>query len=587
MLTLITTGGSIPLKVDDYYIKELASGLDELIFSVSIWDNDYVLIQEESSIKEESNGKAALYLVKAIDAGKETALVKAQIDLDDWKSVMVVGYNSGSDTFPAIVEAVKPTGWAVDDQSGMVNARTIDMEAATPLDVLEKCRNTFNGATYRFDNVNKVITLVNSNIGENIGAFVTRDLNLKEQNYKGKSTGFATRLYAYGKDGLSFADINDGKPYVENHTYSGRVICAYWTDERYTIAQNLLADAQAKLDAMAVPQRSFDCSVVDLAATNPEKYSELDFKLFTIVGLIDQTRSGAKINHQVVERWIYPNHPEDNKIVLSTVAPRIQSQVAQIVQSINNVNSDWSQQQAAYYDALTAAILGAKGGSVRLLDTNNDGEPDTLYIADDPDPASAQMVWRFNYQGWAASTNGYNGPFVLGASFADGGTLYANVLKVLNINADNITSGTINADSINVTNINGQNIKDKTIGSNPLADSAVISRTINSGAVSTGKLADLAVSTGKLANLSVSNGKLGASAVSNGKLDGDLQGEVAQIEVNKSDIATINGYFTGGATMYSVAITAPLGLSIAGKTCQCVSLTIDGQTYNLVGWGSI
>ena len=574
MLTLITAGGSIPLKVDDYYIREIASGLDELSFSVSVWDEDYPLIQEESSIREESNGKAALYLVKAIDAGRETAVIKAQLDIDEWKSVLTVGYDSGSNTFPAIVDAVKPTGWTVNNQSGITGARTIKLDAATPLDVLEQCRSTFKGATYRFDNISKVITLVNMNNGQNLGAFVTRDLNLKENNYKGKSSGFATRLYARGKDGLTFASINDGKPYVENHTYSNRIICAYWEDDRYTIPQNLLADAQARLDEMAVPQRSFDCSVVDLAATNPDKYSELDFQLFSIVGLIDQTRSGAKINHQVVERWIYPNHPEKNQVVLSTVAPRLQSQVAQIVQSINNVNSDWSQKQAAYYNTLTAAILGANGGSVRLLDTNNDGEPDTLYIADDPDPAEAQNVWRFNYAGWAASQNGYNGPFVLGATFEDGGTLYANVLRVLNINADNITSGTINAENINVTNINGQNIKDKTIGNSPLAD----------GAISGGKI-QLGTITGGVNSLGVATGNLSAGGVSYGNTS--FTGTLDQVGVNKSNIETINGYFTGGATMYSVAITAPLGLSIAGKTCQCVSLSIGGQSYNLVGWGNI
>lgn len=587
MLTLITQGGAIPLKVDDYYIRQIASGIDELIFTISVWDEDYPLIQEESSIKEESNGKSCLYLVKAIDAGKETATVKAQIDLDEWKSILTIDYNSGSNTFPNIVNDVKPTGWTVDNKSGMVGARTIKLDAGTPLDVLEQCRSTFNGATFRFDNVNRVITLINMNNGQNLGAFVTRDLNLTENNYKGKSTNFATRLYAVGKDGMTFASINGGKSYVENHDYSDRVICAYWKDERYTIPQNLLADAEAKLAEMALPQRSFDCNVVDLAATNPEKYSDLDFQLFSIAALIDQTRSGKKINHQIVERWDYPLHPENNKVVLSTVAPRIQSQVAQVIQSITNVNSDWNQQQAAYYNALTAAILGARGGSVRLLDTNDDGEPDTLYIADDPDPEEATMVWRFNYQGWAASQHGYNGPFVLGATFDDGGTLYANVLKVMNINASNITSGTINADNINVTNINGENIKDKTIGNAPIKDNAIVTRTINSKAVTNGKIGDLAVDTGQLAGGSVTNGKLGGGSVSNGKLDGELQSDVTQIGVNKADIATINGYFTGGATMYALAVTAPLGFSIGGKTCQCVSLTIDGSTYNLVGWGSI
>ena len=500
MLSIYTNAGVVPLKVNDYYIKHLASGLDELCFTISIWDEMYQLIQEEASIKEDGNN----YLVKAIDGGKESAIIKAQIDLDDWKSVLVVDYNSGSKTVGDIVEAVAPTGWSVVDNSGLDYRRTISLTSATPLNVLDQCRSQFSGVTFKWDNISKVVTIVNMDSGENLGAFVTRELNLREDNYKGKSTNFATRLYAYGKDGLSFANINNGKPYIDNNTYSDRVICAYWKDERYTIAENLLNDAQKKLAEMAVPSRSFDCDVVDLAKTNPDKYSELSFNLFDVVSLIDQTRSGTKIDHKIVELWEYPFEPQRNKVVLSTVAPRIQSQVTQIYNSITNVNSEWNKQQAAYYDTLTAAILGAKGGSVRLLDTNNDGEPDTLYIADSADPEQAIMVWRFNYQGWAASTNGYNGPFVLGATFENGGTLFANVLKVLNIDADNITSGTINASNINVTNINGQNIIDKTIGSDPLANDAVVERTIK----------DLEVKRAKIANGAVTGG-------SSGKIDGN------------------------------------------------------------------
>lgn len=537
MLTLITPSGGVPLRVDDYYIKELASGLDELCFSISIWDEQYQAIQEESSIFEQSDGKSAYYLVKAIDGGVNTANIKCQIDLDEWRASFNLSYDSGTSSVGDIVNAVKPTGWTVVNNSGIIYRRTVRLEGATAQDVIEKCRSTFTGVTYRFDNVNKVITIVNANNGQNLGAFATRELNLKRNEYKGKSTGFATRLYAYGKDGMSFASINGGKPYVENHDYSTRVICAYWVDERYTIPQNLLADAQAKVDEMARPQRSFDCDVVDLAKTNPAKYSELDFQLFSFVGLIDQTRANRKINHQIVELWRYPYRPEQNKVVLSTVAPRIQSQITQVYQSINNVNSDWNQQQAAYYNALTAAILGAKGGSVRLLDTDGDGEPDTLYIADSPDPETAQMVWRFNYQGWGASQNGYNGPFQLGATFADGGTLFANVLKVLNINADNITTGTINADSINVTNINGQNIKDKTIGNAPLANNAVVERVLSSGAVTEGKIGSEAVTEGKIGSLAVTNGKIGGGAVSEGKTT--FTGTLTQVGINTSNIAAL------------------------------------------------
>lgn len=570
MLTLITPGGGGPLRVDDYYIKELASGLDELCFSISIWDEQYQAIQEESSIFEQSDGKSAYYLVKAIDGGAETANIKCQIDLDEWRATFNLSYDSGTASVGEIVNTVKPTGWTVVNNSGIIYRRTVRLEGATAQDVIEKCRTTFQGVSYRFDNVNKVVEIVNLNSGPNLGAFATRDLNLKRNDYKGKSTGFATRLYAYGKDGMSFASINGGKPYVENHEYSSRVICAYWTDERYTVPQNLLADAQAKIDEMARPQRSFDCDVVDLAKTNPEKYSELDFQLFSFVGLIDQTRANKKINHQIVELWRYPYYPDKNKVVLSTVAPRIQSQITQVYQSINNVNSDWSQQQAAYYDTLSAAILGAKGGSVRLLDTDGDGEPDTLYIADSPDPETARMVWRFNYQGWAASQNGYNGPFSLGATFEDGGTLYANILKVLNINADNITTGTINADSINVTNINGENIKEKTIGNAPLANDAVVERVLSSGAVTEGKIGGGAVTEGKLADLAVSNGKIGNSAVSYGKTS--FTGTLDQVGTNKSNIEALQLMLVG---------------TLTASTITCTTLYLGSYNLYVTGTGAV
>lgn len=69
---------------------------------------------------------------------------------------------------------------------------------------------------------------------------------------------------------------------------------------------------------------------------------------------------------------------------------------------------------------LTDSITGIKGGAVRLLDTNGDGNPDELYIADNADPAQAVKVWRFNYEGWAASKTGYNGPFIFGATLDSG-----------------------------------------------------------------------------------------------------------------------------------------------------------------------
>ena len=87
---------------------------------------------------------------------------------------------------------------------------------------------------------------------------------------------------------------------------------------------------------------------------------------------------------------------------------------------------------------LTSTILGAKGGAVRILDTDGDGMTDTLYVADNPDPALATKVWRWNYEGWAGSKTGYVGPFVLGATLEDG--LLSDSVKAAQLVAGTITS---------------------------------------------------------------------------------------------------------------------------------------------------
>lgn len=108
--------------------------------------------------------------------------------------------------------------------------------------------------------------------------------------------------------------------------------------------------------------------------------------------------------------------------------------------------------------SLTAALLGANGGSVRMLDTNGDGEPDELYIADDPDPTKAKKVWRFNYEGWAASSTGYNGPYTMGATIAGG-------IQAWMITAANLVAGTIASEQGNfLINLDGGTIDTSATG---------------------------------------------------------------------------------------------------------------------------
>ena len=88
--------------------------------------------------------------------------------------------------------------------------------------------------------------------------------------------------------------------------------------------------------------------------------------------------------------------------------------------------------------ALAQNLLGGSDGYVRIIDTNGDGSPDELYIADSADPNTATKVWRFNYMGWAASNSGYGGPYTFGATLEDG--LLADFVTAAKLTAGEIRS---------------------------------------------------------------------------------------------------------------------------------------------------
>lgn len=428
MLKLISDVSAV-LNVDDFYICEKSNGLDELIFNMSIYDDNYPHVLEEAVIEYEQP-----YLVKAIDAGASTAKIKCQLNLDALKAELKLGYSNNSATLQQTVDSVLPSGWLFVDNSGSTISRTIEGNY-TPLEVLQQCVDTY-GVVFRFDVSAKIVRAYTLSAFQPLGAFASRELNLTEINFKGKSTDFFTRLYAYGKDGLSFSDINDGKPYVEYHGYTDKVICAYWQDERYTIKDNLLAAAQAAVKTGGSPDRSYECTVYDLAATNPEMYSWQDFSLFSVVRLIDDIKN-ITLDYQVVEYWRYPYYPEKNLVTLSSTAPKIQTTVKNIKAEIENPNSSFRQNMQTLIDNMAASIAGYDGGNM-LITKNSDGKPNGIKIMDTDNEATAEKILWLNLNGITYSHNGANGPYDTVWSFEQNGfvadwivtgTMVANIIK--------------------------------------------------------------------------------------------------------------------------------------------------------------
>lgn len=408
-------------------------------FDISPQSPEYRLIAEEERIEYDDT----YYNIKSINERRTIATVNAEIDLDELKSKIFSTFKYDTISFAqAMSTALDGTGWSVVG-AGLVTAkRSFDLTDVTPLDIVNNCTNkTMYNVSFDVDNIRKILNVsVPTTLANNV--FFSDELNLKELTFKGSSSGFATRLYAYGKDGLSFAKINNGKEYIDNNSYSDKVIASVWRDERYTKAESLLADAKEKLKELAVPERSYVCEIIDLARLNKIEYSEFYIRLNSVITLIDRRRN-KRLEHTVVEIKEYPNEPINNTVTLSTSPEKISKKLIDNTTRINQISTTVDKQPSVWQKAIetaTALITGASGGYVVL---NPSEKPSELLIMNAPDINTATKIWRFNMNGFGYSSNGYNGPFPL-AMTMDGAIV-----------ADFITTGTLNADIIKAGTLQG------------------------------------------------------------------------------------------------------------------------------------
>lgn len=116
----------------------------------------------------------------------------------------------------------------------------------------------------------------------------------------------------------------------------------------------------------------------------------------------------------------------------------VQTIAGDAVDSINNRLNSYSTKAYLQQSVKRATdlITGGKGGYVITL-TNADGHPEELLVlGDSPDYTKAQEVWRWNKNGLAYSSTGYNGTYATAitndghfvADFVDTGKLTANII---------------------------------------------------------------------------------------------------------------------------------------------------------------
>ena len=383
MLKILNNGKYLPVaRKDNFNIVTNYEGEQTLSFDVYVKDEIYNLITEEADICFRDN----IYKIKKINQRPKRATIECLLNMDDWKNNFFHNFHTEYKLFSEVVNQIVPDGWIIEDAGTITGRRAITLEGVTSFDVLMQCKNTYN-IVFEYHILDKRIKVIKPDTIQSRGLYITDELNLKELNYKGDSTNFITRLYAFGKkteitddDGeivnteyVNFASINDNKNYVENFEYSKSIIVGYWQDDRYLDPQELLEDAIDKLKVLSIPARSYGCNIIDLSRT-VEKYKCLDFKMYDKVTLLDSA-SGVCVMHQIVEYTEYPDDEKQNKIVLSSEFKKITGTIDGIKQSISVIDTEIKRSE----NFINEIIRDVESNTMRINNTYTRGETDIKF----------------------------------------------------------------------------------------------------------------------------------------------------------------------------------------------------------------
>ena len=305
----------LQLQPEKKFVTHKLNGIDEMQFEIDSKHELYKFIFEEVIVDDGNNE----YIIKHIDEHSDFVTIQCTVNLDDWKAVVHETYRETNITLANAIATVIPNGWSSVGAAQFTRRHTVSgdnnaaIKAETSYQIVERMRDIW-GVTFVYNALNKTITCIDIEAYAPSGIFISDEVNLKSIGFVGETRSFATRIYPYGKrdangeNPLTIAEVNDGKIYLEDTTYSNKVISIGWSDERYTVASDLKEAAALKLASVSTPSRSYTCEVRELG---------VDIQMFMIVTLIDQVRQ-TRVNHRIVEWKEYEDHLLDQVTLSST-----------------------------------------------------------------------------------------------------------------------------------------------------------------------------------------------------------------------------------------------------------------------------
>ncbi len=218
--------------------------------------------------------------------------------------------------------ALAGTGWAVAAVT-VSTRRTWTWQAGNPLDVLRQIQQV-HGGDLTFNNRARTVSLLTTQ-GSDRGVFFAVGRNLTSVQRVLDTTQLVTRMHAVTEDGQTFAAVNTGLDYVENHDWTEQTIDGYLTFAAGTNPYTMLSMTRASLGKYAKPRTTYEADVADLSFLAGRELDRL--RLGDQVTIWDE-QLGIDIIHKLVRLELDLMEPWNSRITLSSTLRELGSSEA-------------------------------------------------------------------------------------------------------------------------------------------------------------------------------------------------------------------------------------------------------------------
>lgn len=310
----------------DIIVTGEINGEDTLSFKIPYRDSKRVYIDSEKKIQIVDD----IYKVRTVTDSKDTegnsvTQVYAEAEFYDLTFSVRKEERTFEAEYPetAMAYALAGTEWSV----GTVNVRTKRTWTSTEKNALSILRNAadLHGGDLVFDCPNRLVHLLTVN-GKDSGALFAYKKNMKSIQRVVDTRSLVTRLYAVGADGLTFADINSGKPYVEDFTYTNEVRISTLDCSSFTNPYQMKEYTEMRLAQYAKPTISYVLNAMDLSVLTG--YEHEAWELGDYVRVEDK-ELGISVTTRIVRREYNLQEPWNTVLELSTTLKNLGSSASQ------------------------------------------------------------------------------------------------------------------------------------------------------------------------------------------------------------------------------------------------------------------